>query len=206
MKQITGRIDSEKRVGKETYIRGLLDITSFLVVELKDLMKEENRYFGVIPKYFTSLYDSYSKIDSTIHDESEIVELGRILYLFKPILISQYRWLKNKLSPADADIVLINKLLGIVSDIKGDSYYQHQEELDEISSIIGRMFKYIRNDNKNNSLFLLSETIKNCMSSGYTGKYPLDKFSLGEYKKEKEILQNTENRLGQNNIVEEISL
>lgn len=206
MKQLTNRVEPGKKVTKEIYIKGLIDITGFLVVELKDLMKEENRYFGVVPKYFSSLYNSYTKISEEIQSEDEIEEYARLLYLFKPVLISQYRWLKNKLSPADADIVLINKLLDIIFDIKGDSYYSCQSELDEIVQVIGKMFKYIRNDNKNNPLFILSETIKGCMSHGYTGKYPLDKFGLKEYKKEKEILQNTENRLGQNNIVEEISL
>lgn len=205
-KIIEFRASSTEKIDRLTWISGILDITDFLVSDLQVLMSQENRNFGIVKSYFHTLSDSYSKIREG-QTEQEILSYSRLLYLLQPLIISQYRWLGKKLSPADADIVLVHKFL---TDLLGGdlSGYNHTKELETIKKVITNMFNYIRNPFKNNEMTPFVSLIKEIQEQGITGKYFLDEIDLvnPDENKKKEILKNPGERVDSGTIVNEINL
>ena len=188
---LTNRISPDWVVGETTYVAGLLDVVEFLFVELEDLLKKEDRYFGIVKSYTSSIREAYSRINSKVEEE-DIDIFGRILFLYKPLIIKEFRRLKGRrLSPADACITIIHKLLEIISE------YEIGGEVKTVSKVIGKLWDNIRNTAKNDSLYYFSDLIKSTMKKGEVGKYPSSQLVLRAEEQEKTALENPGERISE---------
>lgn len=189
---IKDREDKTLRISEYDYIRGLLHIVSFLFNDLEKLLFIEGRYFGITVIYMGVVRSSYRKIkeQDTLDD---IDNFGRVLYLFKPQIMKEYRKLrKRKVSEADCVIALIKKFLDIiiVSKDKDDQYYKNVKNLHKLTI---KLFDNIRNRGKNSNMYYLTSSIKGYISSGIVGKYSLSHFSVIDEERKKERNKSSEN-------------
>lgn len=172
------RVNKKEIIEKPLYADGVFDILSFLFVDLWELMKEENRFFGIIPVYKQSIQRSFNKVNSSITNFDDIEVYGKILYLFKPIILKNYRKLCSKhLSKADAVIVLINKISEV---LENTTWFEHKDELKDIRKIVEKLFNNIRNNAKNADLLPLISSINYYMEQGWAGKLALHDFHIKE--------------------------
>ena len=59
----SNRISTEEIIKEEyTYIDGLIYVGKILIGELKELLGEEGRYFGIMTSYFNSMDSALSRI------------------------------------------------------------------------------------------------------------------------------------------------
>ena len=189
---IKDREDKTLRISEYDYIRGLLHIVSFLFNDLEKLLFIEGRYFGITVIYMGIVRSSYRKIkeQDTLED---IDNFGRILYLFKPQIMKEYKKLRRrKVSEADCVIALIKKFLDIiiVSKDKDDQYYKNVKNLHKLTT---KLFDNIRNHGKNSNMYYLTSSIKGYISSGIVGKYSLSHFSVIDEERKKERNKSSEN-------------
>lgn len=200
------RVDIQfPEIPESTYAIGILDVIDFLVVDLTEQLKEENRCFGIVKSYLKSISDAYGKIYPDV-TEDDIEVYGRILYLLKPLLRKEFKRLVNKkLSHADSIICIIRKLLIIIEEVPEFIY---KKELGTIKKVIDRLYDNIRNRSKKDSLFNLANTIRTFMSEGKVGKYCLDKFTVKDVEIKKEPLSgnNTKFDIGDNNKILEVDM
>ena len=82
-------MDISKRISKDrfiededTYLTGILWVSILLLADLQRLMKQENRYKGIVISYYTSIVSALKDIE---FPEQELY--GSILYLLKPLII-----------------------------------------------------------------------------------------------------------------------
>lgn len=200
------RVDKNDIIEKSLYAEGVFDIISFLLVDLWSYMKDENRFFGIIPTYKKSIQKSINKVNNDIEDYDDLEVYGKILYLFKPLLQKDFKKLCTKhLSKADAVIVLIHKIIEI---LKNTNWFEHKDELKEIDTIIEKLFNNIRNGAKKADLLPLMSSINYYMEMGWAGKVSLHDFKIEEeeLRKEKTPLEGSGVRFEEfdNNNVSEI--
>lgn len=180
---IKDREDKNLKVPEDEYLKGLLHIVFFLFNDLEKLLFIEGRYFGITVIYMGIVRNSYRKIRENDTPE-DIDNFGRILYLFKPSLMREYKKLRRKkVSEADCVIVIIKKILDIVILDKDNQYYKNIKALHKL---INKLFDNIRNNGKNSSMYSLISNLKNYIDSGVVGKYPLSRFSLIEEERKRE--------------------
>lgn len=190
---IEKRIMPDIKVSDELYIGGLLDVTSYLCSELTSFLIEENRYIGITKSFIHSINLAFEKINQGITDE-EVDIYEKILFLYKPLIIKEFNRLKSKkLSPGDSVIIIVRKILEIVSGHE----YKHNKELRTLRKVIGNFYKNIKNRNKRDPMYNLSNIIKTYMGKGIIGKCNLDHISLNNNEKEKEELVGSGVRLNE---------
>lgn len=179
---IESRAQIGEFVSESAYASGLLRIIQYLFVDLSDLLEQEGRRFGIVISYLDSIYQSCKRMELSCDDETS----EKIIYLFKPLIMSEYKRLYHRhISKADSVIVLIKRLLEIISEIDTFGY---QKEITTLLKIINKLFNNIRNKGKFTNLGNMIETIQNYLSQGIIGKYGLDKFSLLEEKEKNRII------------------
>lgn len=170
------RLDEGITIEKGVYLLGLLDVVNFLFVEMEQLMKKENRCYGIVKSYLNSINDAYCRINGQTKEE-DIESYGRILYLLKPLLKREFnRLIDRKLSPADADITLIRKIIYIISE--DPDLPSCRGEIKTLKKIIDKLWGNIWNRTKNDPMYNLGDNIKSCIALGAAGKYSADIFSL----------------------------
>ena len=174
---IENRISKEVQVPEDTFLEGLVDITEFLFSELEYFLEKENRYHGITKSYMNTVNIAFNKINKEV-TEGDAEIYGKILYLFKPILKREFKRLKDKkLSLGDVTIVIINKILGIVTEEKTPGF-RFSKELKTLRKIITKLYDNIKMKKKEDPLYQLSNLIKTYKDNGYIGKYSLDHFSF----------------------------
>lgn len=192
------RVDSGVTLDKEKYLLGLLDVINFLFVEMESLMKTENRCFGIVKSYLNSINDAYSRINAQTKEE-DIESYGRILYLLKPLLKREFRRLiERKLSPADADITMIRKLIYIV--VEDPDLPSCKSEVKTLRKIIDRLWGNIKNRAKNDAMYNLGDNVKTCIAMGALGKYSVDVFSLVPPDEPKDPVEGDGTRISEGNM------
>jgi hypothetical protein len=161
-------------VAPQIYASGLTRLVEYMLVDLNDLLEKEGRRFGIVISYLDSIYQECQKMVLDNDDSTS----ERIIYLFKPLIITEHRRLvKKHLSKADSVITLIQKLLEIIQDVQD---FPYQKEITSLKKIIGKLWDNIRNKAKYTNLDFLEETIKDFMEEGVVGKYAAEKFSILE--------------------------
>ena len=184
---LTKRIQNDLYVPQFTYLYGLLDIIQFLCTDLKKLLEDEGRYFGIMPIYMNRIEKTFEILNA--NDTSEdLNNYSRILYLFKPLIGREYKKLRQrKVTRADCVITIIKKILEIVLE---DSDFPHYREVKRVYKIFVKLFNNIKNNGKNYNLFKLSENIKKYLSSGQVGKYAILQYSI--INEENQVIKNRE--------------
>ena len=186
MKNIDKRIDKDITINEDLFLSGLLDITDFLLVSLKVFLEKEGRFLGIVKSYMSSIDIAFEKFNNCLEDEDyEIFE--KLLYLLKPIIIKEFNRLRRKkISEGDCVILIMRKLLNIIEE---NSEYSYKREVKTILKIINKLFNNIRNKGKKDAMYNFSNQIKILKSSGYIGKYSLDKLDLTQLVREKSLLE-----------------
>lgn len=184
---LTKRIHENLCISQFTYLYGLLDIVQFLCTDLKTMLNEENRYFGIMPIYMNRIERTFEILNE--NDTSEDLEnYARILYLFKPLIGKEYKKLRQrKVTRADCIITIIKKIIEIVLE---DPDFPHHKEVKKMYKIFTKLFNNIKNSGKNYNLFKLSENIKKYLNSGQVGKYVTLQYSI--IKEENQLIKNKE--------------
>lgn len=194
------RINTKLVISEEQYADCILSALQFLILDLNTLLEKENRRYGIVISYLSSIYQAYNRISFTRDNYFK-----EFIYLFKPLLVKEYKRLGTKhFSEADRVIIILKNLLDILVEIKD---YDFEKEVKTIHKVISRLFNNIRNKRKNTPIYQLNTFIKEYMELGYVGKYKVENFSLLEEIKEKEktVLEGTGIRLDhENNKVSEI--
>lgn len=191
---IERRVAEGIQLPEDLYLDGLLDMTSFLFTELVNFLEEENRYLGITKSYIHTVTLTFIKINQSVKEE-DIDVYGRILYLYKPLLKREFKRLKSKkLTSGDSVIVIINKILNIIIQDKGQDFKFHKE-VKTLKKIITKFFDNIKNRRKEDPLFILSNTIKEYKESGLIGKHSLNSFSFIDDQYVKEELKNPGERM-----------
>ena len=161
-------------IAPPVYASGLTRLVEYMLVDLNDLLEKEGRRFGIVLSYLNSIYQECQKM--TLDNDDETSE--RIIYLFKPLIISEHRRLVRKhLSKADSVITLLHKLLEIIGQVEE---FPYQKEIDSLKKIVDKLWDNIRNKSKLTSLENLEKTITDYMGEGIVGKYGIEKFSILE--------------------------
>lgn len=172
------RIQKDLIVSEELYLSGLLDITQWLVLDLEQFLKDEGRFFGIMLTYFNTLKENYKTFNSDCtEDDCDIY--GKIMYLFKPIILNEYRKLEQKrLSRADRVIVLMKRILDLLEPIAEKQGHIKTECIKNINSVITKIYDRIRNNGKLMELKYMTTTMKYYMEEGLVGKICVDEFGL----------------------------
>lgn len=176
---IKRRIQSDLRVSQEVYENGIIDLLEYIFVELDIFLIRENRYRGIMVSYLDSILKTYARINSKEISNEQKDVYGRIIFLYKPLILQEYHNLceKRRLSKADALIVIIKILLEIVLE---DTHNSNYSEIKSIHKIIEKIYDNIRNNGKKTSLYVLTNTIKTYMAEGLVGKYSSEYLSILE--------------------------
>lgn len=178
----------------QLYAAGLLDVVNFLEADLWGQLEEENRLRGIVKTYQKKINTAFSKINSST-TESDILLFGKILYLHKGLLRKEFNRLTTKrLSPADASITIIRRLLSIILEVED---IEGKAEVESIKEVIDNLWEYIKNRSKNDSLFNLADVVKTNLNKGSLGKYTLDEFTLKEPEYTKDPIQDDGVRLNE---------
>ena len=183
-------MDISKRISKDrfiededTYLTGILWVSILLLADLQRLMKQENRYKGIVISYFTSIVSALKDIE---FPEQELY--GSILYLLKPLITLEYKKLRRrKVSKADCLIILSKKFLEIPCSIPT---YPYEKKAGVALKIIGHLFDNIKNPGKNINMSSTFDAIKSFIAQGLTGKYEIQDFSIEQ--EENKIAENNE--------------
>ncbi len=187
IEELERRVDSSMRVPVDQYSVGLLNMVDFLIVELEKFLERENRLKGIVKIYLNNLNTAFQKIyvGRTIQDTEVFC---KILYLFKPLLVGEFKRLtKKRLSRADTVITIARKIVLIILEQKD---FRYRAEAGTIEKVLGKLWENIRHRAKNDALFYLSLQIRNFMDQGKVGKYPLDNFQFLQTIKEQFPLKN----------------
>lgn len=198
------RISKDIKIDEIQYARCLLDVIEFLSIELIEFLKKEGRFFGLAKSYMNSIKDSYSKLNKNILEE-DMEMFDRVLYLFKPLIISEFNRLKQKrLSEGDSTICIMKRILEIISEIQDNP---NIKELNTVKKIIEKFYNNIKNKSKLDPLYYLSNFTRLNINNGSVGKYRSDVLNLNNSNlpKEKFIGDNVKLQEDSNNKISEIS-
>lgn len=204
---LTKRIQNDLYVPQFTYLYGLLDIIQFLCTDLKRLLEDEGRYFGIMPIYMNRLEKTFEVLNANDTPE-DLNNYSRILYLFKPLIGKEYKKLRQrKVTRADCVITIIKKILEIVLE---DHDFPNYKEVKRMYKIFLKLFNNIKNMGKNYSLFKLSENIKKYLNMGQVGKYTTLQYSIineeNQTIKNKEILTKPKVKLEETKEIKKVEL
>ncbi len=188
LEELKNRLDPTIEISRDLYTLGLLNLVDFLIVELKRLMKKEDRFKGIVKIYLANMDSTLTKIFFKVSDKDSD-SFCRILYLYKPLIVGEFRRLvRKRLSEADSVLTIIRKILLLVEETKD---FKYMSETKTLSKLIGKLWDNIRHRAKNDPLYYLSYQIKDFMAQGLIGKFPLDKFTFEEPgKSDKQLLDN----------------
>ena len=115
--------------------------------------------------------------------------------MHKGLLRKEFNRLTTKrLSPADATITIIRRLLSIILEVED---LECKTEVESVKDVIDNLWEYIKNRSKNDSLFNLADVVKTNLNKGSLGKYALDKFTLKEPEYTKDPIQDDGVRLNE---------
>ena len=204
---LTGRIATDLTISEEyTYVDGLMYTLKTMMPELERYLSEEGRYFGVMIPYINTINGSFKTLFTPeLLKEEEIYQ--RITFLYKPILIKEFKKLGGKrVSKADRLITIFHKVLNVILETED---YPGNKEVKNINKIITKLFNNIRNTSKNSSLYSLVNFIRKYKELGYIGKYPMKTLIMDDEVKSKEqtVLLDSGVRIDQefNNKISEVS-
>ena len=172
------RIQGDLIISEENYISGFFDITQWLIMDLETFMKDENRFFGIMPVYFERFKEYYSEFNKGC-TETDCDIYGRIMYLFKPILIYEYKKLEQRrLSRADRVVVIMKRILDMIEDLPESQNHPKIDPIKQTNEIITKIYDRIRNNGKQLDLRFMINTMRSYFEKGIIGKICIDEFSI----------------------------
>lgn len=184
------RVFKDLEVSEQVCIDGLVDTTQCLFAELRDYLEDENRSFGIVTSYIKTLREAFKKFNKDFQTEESMELLGRVTYLYKPLILSNFKRLSQKnLSKADCVITIMKRLLDVIIELSPNNY-KYTKEVKTISEVITKLFNNIRNNGKNIKLNYLIDSIKKYTKLGQVGKFSIDGINFRKEEDKKKINDN----------------
>lgn len=172
------RMQKDLIVSEEVYISGLFDIIQWLVMDLENYCKEENRYFGIMPTYFKTMKDEFNNFNIGCTDDLCTL-YGKIFYLYKPVIVKEFCKLETRrLSKADRLIVMMKRILDMLEEEGSKREHIKLRNIKNVNAIITKMFDRIRNDGKKAGLNWMIKVMRLNIETGIIGKISIDEFSM----------------------------
>lgn len=182
--QLNKRINLDLTVPNYEYFLGIVPLLEFLLNDLEKFLDREGRYYGVMVSYIHRSREILKNIRPELEEGFDDTTWKRIVFLYKPVILREYKkFLRRKITKADAIICIIRKIIEIILT------YAEEEFFDKFNSmyiIFNKMYSNIKNKGKEYSLPLLSSVVDGSICEGIVGLHKLDKFSIvGEENKRK---------------------
>lgn len=177
----------KKELNVTQYQEGIFDICDFLVSDLIKFLKDEGRYKFRMLDYMRTVTEEFSKAHKIQTDE-DISIYGRVLYIANRAVMKEFQRLRIKrLTPADAVICIILKLLGVSESLEGGEN-RFLSEQTKIKEVLQKLHENIRNKAKSDHLWKIENSIKDALAAHRWGTLSLDELDLYsiEHPKEKE--------------------
>lgn len=160
---------------RELFQEGLLDICQFLEVEMKDFLIMEGRFRFRVERYWKTLMEQTISMNNNV-SKDDIDSYGRILYLIRKSIYSEYSYLRQRrLSPADSAITILHKILEY-SEILGE--FRFSQEQRKKKKIIDALWENIRHPAKESQLKKLKKSIITAIENELRGTLCLNELSL----------------------------
>jgi hypothetical protein len=172
------RIQRDLIISEELYLSGIFDITQWLVMDLESFIKEEGRFFGIMPVYFNIMKNSYIQFNEGFTD-SDCEIYGKIMYLFKPIILHEYKKLEQRrLSKADRIVVIMKRILDLTEELAVSQGHPKLTAMKQVNEIITKIYDRIKNNGKKLDLRYMITLMKTFYEKGVVGKLCVDEFGM----------------------------
>lgn len=163
------------------YLEALLDISQFLLVELKEFLIEEGRFKYRMLDYWDSLRDSIKSMNSEVSAE-DIAVYGKVLFSVRRALVSEFHFLRDrKITKADATICIIHRLFTLMDTLCSEHdeiEFRFEDEFYSMKEIIDPLWENIRHPQKTKKLTKLTGCVlDNSKKSEFKG-IQVDQFSF----------------------------
>ncbi len=180
---------------KEYLIFLLKGLYFYLINDLEKFLDKEGRYYGSMVSNIRKIRVSIKSIENPEDDLiSQEEMINRIVYLYKPIIIQEYKkFLKKRVSKADSIICICKRIIDTVGPILYSEDFTEEEEhaVDTIKTIIESFYNNIKNRNKEYSCSTLTDLLSTCIDESLVGSYESERFSIlreEEQRKKKSLL------------------
>lgn len=175
--QLNKRINYNIAVPNYDYFLGIVPLLEFLINDLEKFLDREGRYYGIMVTYIHKTREILKNIRPDL-EESDDTIWKRVVFLYKPIILREYKkFLRRKITKADAIICIVRKILEVILTYAEDDMF---EKFNNIYIIFNKMYVNIKNKGKEYSLPLLSSVVDGSIGEGLVGLHKLDKFSIVE--------------------------
>jgi hypothetical protein len=175
--QLNKRISYNITVPNYDYFLGIVPLLEFLINDLEKFLDQEGRCYGVMVAYIHKTREILKNIRREL-EEGDETTWKRIVFLYKPVILREYKkFLRRKITKADAIICIIRKALEVILTYAEDDMF---DKFNSIYIIFNKMYVNIKNKGKEYSLPMLSSTIDGSICEGLVGLHKLDKFSIVE--------------------------
>lgn len=159
---------------RERFQEGLLDVCQFLALEMKQFLINEGRFGYRVGKYWETITKQSNKMNLVV-SEDDIDFYGRVLFLLRKPIYSEYHYLRIKrMSPADCVITIIHRILDY-SDKLGN--FRFTKEQKKIKEVIDLLWENIKHSRKELGLKLLTSRMNSSIEGevrGTLGYHELD--------------------------------
>lgn len=162
---------------KEKLQEGLLDVCQFLELEMKKFLENEGRFKFRVERFWKTICEQNSEMNKFVSEE-DIDEYGRVLFLLRKSIYSEYRYLRSKrMSQADCVITIIHRLLEYSEEL-GEFKFSKEQRI--IKKVIDSLWENIKHRAKNLGLKTLSKKLAQIIEEDIHGKLSYHEFSLSE--------------------------
>ena len=175
--QLNKRIGYNVIIPNYEYFLGIVPLLGFLINDLEKFLDQEGRYYGIMVTYVHKTREILKNIRPELEEGDDII-WKQIIFLYKPVILKEYKkFLKRKVTRADAIICITRKILEIILTYAEDDLF---EKFNNIYIIFNKMYANIKNKGKEYSLPLLCSVVDGSIEEGLVGLHKLDKFSIVE--------------------------
>ncbi len=175
--QLNKRIGYSVIIPNYEYFLGIVPLLGFLINDLEKFLDQEGRYYGIMVTYVHKTREILKNIRPELEEGDDII-WKQIIFLYKPVILKEYKkFLKRKVTRADAIICITRKILEIILTYAEDDLF---EKFNNIYIIFNKMYANIKNKGKEYSLPLLCSVVDGSIGEGLVGLHKLDKFSIVE--------------------------
>lgn len=184
--KISERVQVGLRIPEPDYSIGLVYLVNCIYLDYFKLISEEKRNRGIMLHYQSKINNAFLEFFKENMTEELYDLCGRIVFLYRNVIYSEFKYLNKRLSPADRVIVVIRRLLEFIdnkSDLGKDQFFA------EIKEITINLHNNIRWGFKNAKLKRLNNVLTLYFEEGFVGKQCIFNYSLIEEEKKYENRQ-----------------
>ena len=121
---------------REKFQEGLLDVCQFLELEMKKYLVIEDRFKFRVERYWKTICEQNNNMNKSVTEE-DINSYGRVLYLLRKSIYSEFRFLKSRrMSSADSIITIIHLILDYSERLGEFKFSEEQRKIKEIIDVL----------------------------------------------------------------------